>query len=107
MYEAKYFLIYGPTFTYTTSRIFPGQSTSTKKVSKVKLFARYDDLNSKKLDGESEPWQIAKDGQLMLAGVEYSPVKGVKITPNVRLWNPDANGAENTTFLYLSAELKF
>jgi hypothetical protein len=73
----------------------------------VKLFARYDDLNSKKLDGESEPWQIVKDGQLMLAGVEYSPVKGIKITPNVRFWNPDMTGSENETYLYLSAELKF
>uniref|UniRef100_UPI0032170790 hypothetical protein n=1 Tax=uncultured Draconibacterium sp. TaxID=1573823 RepID=UPI0032170790 len=73
----------------------------------VKLFARYDDLNSKKLVGESEPWQIEKDGQLMLAGVEYSPVKGVKLTPNIRFWNPDLNDAKNTTYLYLSAELKF
>jgi hypothetical protein len=73
----------------------------------VKLFARYDDLNSKKLTGETEAWNISKDGQLMLAGVEYSPVKGVKITPDIRFWNPDSNSAENTTYLYLSAQLKF
>ena len=43
----------------------------------------------------------------MVAGVEYSPVKVVKVTPNVRLWNPELKDAKNTTFLYLSAELKF
>ena len=72
-----------------------------------KLFARYDALNSTTLEGAEEPWQVKKDGQLMVAGVEYSPVKGVKVTPNVRLWNPELKDAKNTTFLYLSAELKF
>ena len=72
-----------------------------------KLFARYDDLNSKALEGGQSGWNIGEDGQLMLAGVEYSPVKGVKITPNVRVWNPDEMDAKNTTYLYLSAELKF
>ncbi|MEN8118523.1 MAG: hypothetical protein ABFS16_16185 [Bacteroidota bacterium] len=77
-----------------------------KPKSNVKLFARYDDLNSKNPEG-GEAWHIAKDGQLMLAGVEYSPVKGVKITPNVRVWNPDLEEVSNTTFLYLSVEIKF
>jgi hypothetical protein len=78
-----------------------------KPKSNLKLFARYDGLNSKEIEGETEPWQIVKDGQLMLAGVEYSPVKGIKITPNVRFWNPTMEDVENVTYLYLSAELKF
>lgn len=78
-----------------------------KPQSNVKIFARYDDLNSKGAAEGSAPWNISKDGQLMLVGVEYSPVKGVKITPNVRIWNPDLDNTKNTTFLYLSAELKF
>lgn len=72
-----------------------------------KIFARFDDLNSKKIAGESESWNFEKDGRLILAGIEYSPVKGVKFTPNVRFWNPDSESAENTTYLYLSAALKF
>lgn len=78
-----------------------------KPKSNWKLFARYDALNSKKLPGEPDPWQINHDGQLMLAGVEYSPVKGVKVTPNFRIWNPERNDAKNTTYFYLNAELKF
>lgn len=78
-----------------------------KPKSNIKIFGRYDSLNSKELEGQPEPWQIAKDGQLLLAGVEYSPVKGVKITPNVRVWNPELETAENTTYLYLNFELKF
>ena len=78
-----------------------------KPLKNVKLFARYDGLNSKEMEGESEAWNISKDGSLMVAGVEYSPVKGVKLTPNLRSWNPAENGVANTTFLYLNCELKF
>ncbi|WP_139178148.1 hypothetical protein [Draconibacterium orientale] len=78
-----------------------------KPNSNWKLFARYDDLNSDKLEGETEAWNSSKDGQLMIAGVEYAPVKGVKFTPNVRFFNPDKVDAENITYLYLSAEFKF
>ena len=78
-----------------------------KPKSNIKMFGRFDDLNSATLSGESEPWQINKDGSLIIAGVEFSPVKGVKLTPNVRSWNPASESAENTTFLYLNCELKF
>lgn len=74
---------------------------------KWEIYARYDDLNSKALNGEQDGWNNSKDGQLMLAGVEYSPVKGIKFSPNVRFWNPDKEDAKNATFLFLSAEIKF
>lgn len=73
----------------------------------VKLFARYDGLNSATISGENEAWQLSKDGSLILAGVEFSPVKGVKLTPNVRSWSPAEDGAPNTTYFYLNCELKF
>jgi len=73
----------------------------------VKLFARYDALNSSTIAGENEAWQISDDGSLILAGVEFSPVKGVKLTPNVRSWNPANEAMENTTFVFLNCELKF
>lgn len=72
-----------------------------------KIYGRYDDLNSKKLRGESTAWNIEKDGQLWIAGVEYSPVKGVKVSPNYRLFSPDLAGSKNTSYLYLNFELKF
>ena len=78
-----------------------------KASKKVKLFARYDTLKSAELDGESEAWNISKDGSLMVAGLEFSPVKGVKLTPNFRNWNPDKNGVKSTAYLYLNCELKF
>ncbi len=72
----------------------------------VKIFARFDDLRSKKLDGESVAWNLDSDGQMFMAGLEFSPVKGVKVAPNYRLWST-ANDSPNTSYLYLNLELKF
>lgn len=72
----------------------------------VKIFARYDDLKSKTLDGASDGWNVSKDGQLFMAGLEFSPVKGVKVAPNYRLWST-ADDSPNTSYLYLNLELKF
>ena len=72
----------------------------------AKIFARFDDLRSATMEGESDGWNLSKDGQLILAGLEYSPIKGIKIAPNVRFWSP-ADDSESTTFAYLNFEFKF
>lgn len=74
---------------------------------KVKLIARFDDLRSKTPKGKTENWNLKKDGKLLIAGVELSPVKGVKITPNLRYWSPAKESIPSTTYAYLNLELKF
>ncbi|HPF50361.1 MAG TPA: hypothetical protein PK335_02245 [Draconibacterium sp.] len=74
---------------------------------KIKLYGRFDDLKSKPLAGETNPWQYSKDGQLILAGIEYDAVKGVKISPNMRYWNPADGSIPATTYAYLNFEFKF
>ncbi len=74
---------------------------------KLKFFMRYDNLSSNKLDGETENWDIGNDGQWIIAGLEYSPVRGVKIAPNYRGWNPeDSNKAFSSTLMF-NFEIKF
>jgi hypothetical protein len=46
--------------------------------------ARFDDLMSSKVGTATIGWNTATDGQVYMAGVEYAPVKGIQITPNVR-----------------------
>jgi hypothetical protein len=87
--------VYGPSLYVTFS---PNEN--------LKLFARYDDLKSKKLPGERSPWQLQKDGQLLMGGVEFNLIKGVKVAPNIRFWNTD-DDVPNTTFAYLNLELNF
>jgi hypothetical protein len=73
----------------------------------VKLFGRYDNLASATLEGENNAWQLNKDGQLFMAGLEFSPVKGVKLAPNFRFWDTADDSAPNITYLFLNCELKF
>lgn len=74
---------------------------------KLEVFGRYDNLTSNKLTGETDTWNIAKDGQLFMAGVEYAPVKGIKLAPNYKGWLPSADGSSLISWIYLSAEIKF
>lgn len=67
---------------------------STYKLSaKFALLARYDYLWSEKTGGNANPWNYNNDGQLFIAGFDYSPVAGVKISP-VFIGRVPANGAK-------------
>jgi hypothetical protein len=62
---------------------------------------------SNTISGDLNDWNIAKDGQLYIAGLEYNAVKGVKLAPNFKGWNPaDPNSKFVSTF-YLNCEIKF
>ncbi|UCH15617.1 MAG: hypothetical protein JSV22_06545 [Bacteroidales bacterium] len=74
---------------------------------KLEVFGRYDNLSSNTLAGETEPWNIGKDGQMFMAGIEYAPVKGIKLAPNYKGWLPSAEGSSLISWIYLSAEIKF
>ncbi len=100
-YQRNYDMVDGQDF-YGTSFY-----ATFKPSDKIKIFGRFDDLNSVTIEGESKPWQIGKDGQLLMAGIEFNPIKGVKLTPNYRLWNSDDESNPNTTLLYLNCEFKF
>lgn len=78
-----------------------------KASDKIKIFARYDELSSSTLEGENLPWQINRDGQLIMAGFEFNPIKGVKLTPNVRNWSYATEGTPNRVDLFLNCEVKF
>ena len=81
--------------------------TTVKASKKVKLFARYDNLTSNTLDGSTDNWNQSKDGQLYIAGLEYAPVKGIKLAPNFKGWSPaDASKAFSSS-LFLNCEIKF
>ena len=80
---------------------------SVKTSEKVKLFARFDDLTSNKINGSSDGWHLSKDGQLYIAGLEYAPVKGIKLAPNFSGWSPADKSKAFSSSLFLSCEIKF
>ena len=74
---------------------------------KVNIFGRYDYLSSVTMANEVNPWNFAKDGQEFIAGIEFSPVKGVRISPNYQLWKPRNRAKSSVSGAYLSLQIKF
>ena len=87
---------YGPSFyaTYFASK-------------KFELFARFDELSSKKTEGASSTWNLSKDGQLLVLGMEYAPVKGINLAPNFQGWNPADGSLPYRSSIFLSCEIFF
>lgn len=78
-----------------------------KAASKIKVFARYDQLYSNTVDGAANDWNLGKDGQLYLAGLEFAPVKGVKLSPNFQGWSPADSNKDFSASVFLNCEIKF
>ena len=79
---------------------------SSYKLDKFRLFGRYDQLHSFMVPEEGARWNYDDDGKRIIAGLEYNPVKGIKLTPNYQLWMFD-NDAPSEHAVYLSCEISF
>ena len=75
--------------------------TSGKLSDKVNLFARYDQMFSRR------DWNIAKDESAIIAGAEFRPHKNIKIAPNFRMIMPEATDAKNRCYAYISCYFGF
>ncbi len=79
---------------------------TVKPVKNIQVFARFDQLGSNPMEGASENWNISNDGSLIMAGIEYQPVKGVKLAPNYRLWSSADGQTPARHQIFLNLELK-
>ncbi len=75
--------------------------TSISLAPKWRTFARYDLVDSSAPDNFNATWN-SLDGQLMMIGVEFQPVKQLKIAPNFRNLNPDHSKSQR--YLFVSVE---
>jgi hypothetical protein len=78
---------------------------------KIEIFGRVDVLNSNKLEEEIESWNSKKDGTGFLAGLQYKPIKEVKLALNYRNWQYNKPNEGETqipkSLIYLSLEFVF
>lgn len=74
---------------------------------KFTFFTRYDNLKSSIPENETDPWNSSKDGQLFMAGFDYSPIKGVKIAPSYLGYAPYDKSLSFTSKVGLYFELRF
>jgi len=74
---------------------------------KLEVFGRFDHLESNTLSGDTTPWNYAKDGDAIVAGIQYAPVKGVKMALNYQGWKFDNADKSTEAILLLNFEYKF
>lgn len=74
---------------------------------KFELFGRYDYVTSNSLKGEIQRWNLAKNGSAITSGVQYSPVKGVKMALNYQgFMHKDIDKSDRSN-LFVNFEFKF
>jgi hypothetical protein len=74
---------------------------------KVELFGRYDWLSSNIVEYDDIPWNLPYDGSSVIAGIQYTPIKLVKLSLNYQDWVPYAKNEDNLAFIYLNVEFKY
>jgi len=73
---------------------------SVKVLPKWTAYARYDWMDSSSPSELTDPWN--EDNQLIMGGIEYQPLKQLKISPNFRNTNPAIGKSEQA--LYINVE---
>jgi len=73
---------------------------------KTDLFVRYDRLHSVNNTTKPTSWNYSKDGQIVLFGLEFIPVKGVRISPNYQIWTPRDGTKSASSSVFLNVEIK-
>lgn len=78
---------------------------------KFEVFGRADILLSNQIEGETEDWFYKKNGTGFLGGLQYTPLKGLKLALNYRQTIPNKPNEEPTPaskyWIYFNIEFKF
>lgn len=70
------------------------------------VFARYDQLNSNTLSGETEAWNVSKDGSQIITGIQATPLKGLKFSLNYQGFSFENSDLNTNSLVYLNAQFK-
>jgi len=73
---------------------------------KIRIFGRYDFVASAVVENDEEPWNLNKDGQLFLTGIEILIAPGVSLAPNYQGWLPASSDLPFISRFSLSLDLK-
>jgi hypothetical protein len=74
---------------------------------KFSVFTRFDYLWSEVPGNEAEPRNLENDGKMYVAGMDFSPVKGVRIAPVWMGWSPSDRADLFTSKTGLWFEIRF
>jgi len=74
---------------------------------KFEIFAEWLKFQSNKIGNTAETWNNKQDGNIILGGLQYTPVKGVKIAANYRAFIFDDPDINTSSFFFLNFEFAF
>jgi len=72
---------------------------------KFELFGRYDRLSSNIPPEFNNPWNLVDDGSAIIAGIQFHPVRQVRLALNYQDWVPSAANMNYTSYIYLNLEV--
>ncbi|MBI9037899.1 MAG: hypothetical protein JEY97_07190 [Bacteroidales bacterium] len=73
---------------------------------KFQLFGRYDRLSSNIIKNGENPWNLLNDGSAIIAGLQFTPIKNVKISLSYQDWVPYAENMSNESYIFVNFEYK-
>jgi len=73
----------------------------------IEIFARYDFIQSNITKNDDKPWDLIRDGSSVIGGVQYQPIKKVKLALCYQDWYPSAKNMDNKAYIYLNLEFKY
>jgi hypothetical protein len=74
---------------------------------KFEVFAEWLKFQSNKVGNDTETWNNKQDGNIILGGLQYTPVKGVKIAANYRAFVFDDPDIKTGSYFFLNFEFAF
>ena len=80
---------------------------SVNVTEKIELFARFDNLDSNQLEGETENWNLGKDGNLVISGIEYSPIKSIQVAIDYQGYLYTDSDKDSKNLVYLNFQYSF
>ncbi|MBN1952285.1 MAG: hypothetical protein JW801_13880 [Bacteroidales bacterium] len=71
------------------------------------LFGRFDHIGSNTLATETDPWNLSKNGNYLIAGLQYSPIKNIQFALNYRGDMPADDAEDMGHAAYLNCQFAF
>jgi hypothetical protein len=74
---------------------------------KFEIFGQWMMLQSNTLNNVTDPWNYDENGNLVLVGLQYAPVKGIKMALNYRTYIYENSDIDNLSRIYMNFEFAF
>lgn len=75
---------------------------------RYEVFANFIEMSSNKINSEDQhPWNYDEDGQVIIVGGQFAPLKGIKFAVNYRAGLQENNIFNDNHLLYLNFEFRF